>query len=131
MDQRLRKEHRLRLRNDFRAVFSQKWSAAGKYLVIYGRPNELGYNRLGLSVGRRYGNAIHRNRFKRRCREVFRLTRAEQPQGWDWIVLPLVRRKNGPRSEPVYRPDFENIRDDFLQQIRRLARKFNSRDNHS
>ncbi|MGI9012875.1 MAG: ribonuclease P protein component [Phycisphaerales bacterium] len=66
----------MRLTHDreFARVFRQGISRAAGPLVVYGLPNELAYPRLGLSVSRRVGNAVARNRIKRRLRECFRLS---------------------------------------------------------
>ena len=50
--------------------------------------NTLAYNRLGISVQRKAGNAVRRNRIKRLIREVFRLHRDRFPQSAD-IVLTV------------------------------------------
>ena len=57
-------------------------------LVINGSTNELTYSRLGLSVSRKVGNAVARNRWKRLIREAFRLSCAELPVGLDLVVRP-------------------------------------------
>lgn len=57
--------------------------------MVYALPNGLpdGRVRLGLSVSRRIGTAVVRNRWKRRLREAFRTVKAELPQGIDMIIV--------------------------------------------
>ena len=57
-------------------------------LVVQGCRNGLAYARLGLSISRRVGNAVLRNRWKRIIREVFRTRRSELPGGLDLVVRP-------------------------------------------
>lgn len=57
---------------DFKRVFEQGAKISSKYLVIYARPNGLTYSRLGLSISKKIGNAVVRNRLKRRLREALR-----------------------------------------------------------
>jgi ribonuclease P protein component len=81
-------QYRIRRPGDFQRAYRQRCSAADSRLLIYGRPNDLPYPRLGLSVSRKVGKAIVRNRWKRLLREAFRLSRPELPQGLDLVVIP-------------------------------------------
>ena len=47
--------------------------------------------RFGVSVKRKFGNAVKRNRLKRYCREFFRLNKEKFPNGTDVFVLPRKR----------------------------------------
>ena len=85
---RLSRSSRLRRQADFDRVYRNKAYAADNTLVVQGCDNELGYCRLGLSVSRRVGNAVVRNRWKRLIREAFRLQRAKLPASLDLVVRP-------------------------------------------
>jgi ribonuclease P protein component len=87
-----RKADRLCAPQEFKWVYERKCSVSNAWLIIYGCANELERSRLGLSVSRKVGNAVARNRFKRLYREAFRLTRAELPVGLDLILLPRSGR---------------------------------------
>ena len=77
---------RLKSAGQFRAVYEARLSHGSGPLVIYARPNDLGHLRLGLSVSRRVGGAVVRNRIKRRLREAFRLRRHDLPAGYDVVI---------------------------------------------
>jgi ribonuclease P protein component len=76
---------------DFRAVYAARARAADERLVVYARPNGRPVTRLGVSVGRRSGGSVQRNRTKRLLREAFRQARAAWPPGLDIVVVALGR----------------------------------------
>jgi len=84
----LAKREHLRSPRDFRKVYDRRCSASDRWLTVFALPNELGYSRLGLSVSRKVGNAVVRNRLRRLYRETFRLSRADMPAGFDLILIP-------------------------------------------
>ena len=81
------KQVRLLKSSEFDAVYALRQSAADGMLIVNGKENELGHARLGLTVSRRVGNAVARNRWKRLLREAFRLSRQRLP-ALDLVVSP-------------------------------------------
>jgi ribonuclease P protein component len=85
---RFPRQLRLRSRKDFERVYARRRSVSNRWLIIYGCENHLPYSRLGLSVSRKLGSAVQRNRLRRLCREAFRLCRPELPAGLDLVLIP-------------------------------------------
>lgn len=85
------KSHRLHGKRAFSAVFDAKIRKHAGPLLLFAKPNGLPHARLGLSVGRRVGNAVTRSRHKRLLREAFRLTQPTWPThgggGYDVVVV--------------------------------------------
>jgi len=73
------------------AEFAQAYKAGvrddARWVVVYGRPNGLAHARLGLSISRKVGGSVVRNRLKRLLREAFRLRQRELAPGIDLIVV--------------------------------------------
>ena len=87
-DESFPKKFRLRGQLEFDAVFQNNCYSADDVLVVQAKKNGLEYSRLGLSIGRKVGNAVQRNRWKRVIRECFRKQRRQLPSGLDIIVRP-------------------------------------------
>ena len=90
---RFRREERLQRPSDFKKVFDRRCSVSNTWLIVYGLPNGLAFCRLGLSVSRKVGPAVHRNRIRRLYREAFRLSRAAMPIGLDLVLIPRTPRE--------------------------------------
>ncbi|WP_093227719.1 ribonuclease P protein component [Thermoflavimicrobium dichotomicum] len=69
----MQRVYRLKRRNDFRRVFRTGVSVANRQFVVYvAKRLEAGPARLGISVSRKLGKAVVRNRVKRLIKEVAR-----------------------------------------------------------
>jgi ribonuclease P protein component len=69
----------------FEAVYGQGRSWSSGPVVLKAMPNGLDCSRYGFSVSRRVGNAVTRNRVKRRLREILRVRRLVP--GWDCVFV--------------------------------------------
>lgn len=66
---------------------------AARYVTLLGKANTLGHDRLGVIASRRLGNAVMRNRAKRRLRELFRHTHPDDAgrdgrPSFDFVAIP-------------------------------------------
>lgn len=105
--------YRIRKTAEFRAVYGRKARASDQCLLVYARENGLGHPRLGLSVSRKVGNAVVRNRWKRLIREAFRLNIARLPRGVDLVVIP--------KQSPA--PTYREVEASLCGAARRAARR--------
>ena len=99
----------LKLNHIFQRLYHTQGFADGN-MVLYARRNRLGRNRVGITVSKKLGHAVVRNRTRRRLRDVYRLNEQKFAPGWDIVVVA--------RSRSVEAP-FEKLTESYL----RLARK--------
>jgi len=84
----MRREQRLRQRREFSSVYRRGQQYRGRLLVLRVLKTDQPLSRFGFSVGRAVGNAVTRNRIKRRLREAVR----SLPVAASWDVVLNVRR---------------------------------------
>lgn len=85
----------LKLNHVFRRLYHTS-GFADSYLVLYARRNRTGMNRVGITVGKKLGHAVIRNRTRRRLREIYRLNELRFRPGWDIVVVARSRAVEAP-----------------------------------
>ena len=83
----------LKKNRDFQLVYKTGTSYVNKYLVMYARENQLGKNRIGISVSKKVGNSVVRHRLCRLVRESYRLHEDVFRRGFDIVVVARVSAK--------------------------------------
>lgn len=78
---------RLRKRTTFKQVYEQGRFLSNQLIAVHFFPHPEQASRVGFTAGKRLGNAVVRNRCKRRLKECYRLFREEAPGGIDMIVV--------------------------------------------
>jgi ribonuclease P protein component len=106
---------------DFRRVLDARRMVSDHSLRIGGVANSLNHPRLGLTVSRKVGGAVTRNRWKRVLREAFRLTQHELPP-LDLVCIPVGSRCPELRQLVATLPALANRLD---KQLRRASTQRN------
>ncbi len=128
---RFNKGQRLVSNEQFRAVLSQRLCASDELLTVYAGRNDCQRARLGVSVGKYCGNAVVRNRLKRRLREAFRANQEGIGGGYDYLVMmsrrPLKGKSRQQVSERMWRLRLAQVERSFLALVSALAVKADKR----
>jgi len=85
--QSFRKHVRIRKRRDYVTVYQQGVRSNSKHFTIIACKNQVGISRLGITVSKKVGSAVKRNRIKRLVREFFRLHASRLSTSQDFVII--------------------------------------------
>ncbi len=97
---------------EFRRLYSKGKSSASSRLVLYCRRNRLRRSRLGITVGTKLGNAVVRNKVRRRLREIYRTNENLFASGYDIVVVARARSRDS---------EYSQLQADFLRLADKLG----------
>lgn len=69
----MNKAYRVKKGTEIEAIIKERHSVGNRHFVVYQKKNhEINHYRFAVSVSKKYGKAVQRNRIKRQVREIFR-----------------------------------------------------------
>ena len=101
----MKKENRIRKSREFQSIMSEKHYASSAGVVIYVAPRKLDHARFGISVSKKMGNAVQRNKFKRQLRMMLQEMDVTSAR-YDAIVI--ARRQFSVQSFQENKKDLES-----------------------
>lgn len=105
---------RLKRRADFLAAATAGKVPAGPFVLQARARGDHGPVRVGFTVTKKTGNAVERNRIRRRLRELVRLSPGPLRTGHDYVLIGRRSALNAP---------FDKMTDDLTRALKRLHRK--------
>ena len=114
------KSARLTSNKQFRAVLSHKNRFSNDLMTLYMANNDCARPRLGVSVGKAFGNSPRRNRLKRLAREAFRQSQGQIPADFDYLLMFSMKLTKKKTLKPPI-PTFEQVNKAFLDLVARAT----------
>jgi len=114
-EQTFKKKERLRLRKNFKDVFEKGGRLINNNFVIIYLRNTMDYNRIGIIVSKKFGNAVARNLVKRYIREIYRTNKTFFPTGYDIVFIPRKAL-----SKNFKRTDYFQMNGEILTLVRNI-----------
>ena len=102
----IKKLYIVRTNRDFNSIINNGKCHKNKSFVIYYKENSLPYDRFGISVSKKLGNAVFRNKYKRKIRSIIDIYKKEYLNNEDYIII--LRKEGLSRS-------FNELNQDFLE----------------
>ncbi|WP_096438034.1 ribonuclease P protein component [Alteribacter populi] len=107
----MKKIYRLKKNADFQLVFKRGTSVANRQFVVYQRKaDDNSEFRVGLSVSKKVGNAVTRNRVKRLIREVIRELKPRLKMKKDYVIIA---------RKPTADMDFHEVKKSLIHVLKR------------
>ena len=112
----MKKELRVKKSTEFETIIKKRKSVANREFVLYWNPNDLEHMRIGLSVGKKIGNAVARNKTKRQVRMMVHELFTKEDHN-DYILI--VRK---PYSQNDFEQNKKSLQNLYLKMKKRMEK---------
>ena len=109
----MRKLYIVKNQRDFDRIIKNGRYRKNNSYVIYYEKNDLPYDRFGISVGKKIGNAVNRNKYKRKLRAIIDNYKKLYVNSRDYIIILRGSAKD---------KDYETLNKDFLSLINNIRK---------
>lgn len=117
----MRKLYIVKNQRDFDRIIKEGRYRKNNSYVIYYEKNKLPYDRFGISVGKRIGNAVNRNKHKRKLRAIIDNYKKLYVNNRDYIII--LRGSAKDREYQELNTDFLNLMDNIRKDIQKNEEK--------
>jgi ribonuclease P protein component len=83
----MKKRNIVKTKRDFNNIINNGKCIKNKYYVVYSLDNNKNYDNFGISVGKKVGNAVIRNKYKRKIRSIIDIYRKDFINSKDYIII--------------------------------------------
>jgi ribonuclease P protein component len=104
----MKKQYIVKHKYDFERIINKNNLLKSKYFIIYYEENDLKHDCFGISVGKKLGNAVFRNKMKRKIRSIIHEYMKNNNSNKNYIVLLRKNRKND---------NYKELKEDFNQLL--------------
>ncbi len=114
MAESLAPRERIRKKKDFLVLYKKGYRYKGKYFNLISLPSALPYSRAGVVASRKVGNAVARNRAKRRMRELFRSNKGLFQYPVDILLVASVA---------LVRAEWSELQEEYFRAVGKIFEK--------
>ncbi|MFO7882227.1 MAG: ribonuclease P protein component [Kosmotogaceae bacterium] len=105
----LKKTELIRKKADFKRVLANGTVIEDKFFITFVIYNGLPFSRIGISIRKKFGNAVKRNRLKRLVKEVYRTRKLLFPSGYDILFIARRQLSDAFKERPLGYVDIEGM----------------------
>ncbi len=115
----MRKLYIVKNQRDFDSIINSGKLKKSRNYVIYHIENNLPYDRYGISVGKKIGNSVARNKYKRKLRAIIDNYKKNYVNSRDYIII-----LRGSAKDKTY----QELNEDFLFIMNNIRKDLNNEE---